>query len=75
MSRRLKKERKAYALLRMVAAIDRAIEAGTDAEKEKAARWASAWGAVGGVRTPAKVPGIRLRRSELLGDRRAQPRT
>ncbi len=75
MDNQSKRERKSYAMQRMVEAIDRAIEASTDAEKQRAARWASAWSAVAGVRSPAdKVPGIRLRRSELLGDRRLQPR-
>jgi hypothetical protein len=38
-----------YALLRMRLAIDRAIRALTVTEKEKAARWAAAWGEAGGI--------------------------
>lgn len=67
-------ERKAYGIQRMLAAIERAIEADTDAEKERAARWATAWGALSGMR----APGLRLRRSVLIDpvrpERRALPR-
>lgn len=59
-----KNERKAYAMMRMAEAIGRAIDASTPAEKDKAARWAGAWGLVGGIRSP----GVRLRRS-VLADR------
>lgn len=62
---RSRSERKAYAMLRMAEAIDRAIDARTAAEKDRAARWAAAWGLIGGILTP----GIRLRRS-VLADRR-----
>lgn len=67
-------ERKAYGTQRMLAAIERAIEADTDTEKERAARWATAWGALGGIRSP----GMRLRRSVLADpprpERRVMPR-
>lgn len=64
-----RKERKSYAMLRMVQAIGRAIHSEHPADKDKAARWAAAWGVVSGIRTP----GIRLRRSVLV-DRRSKPR-
>jgi hypothetical protein len=74
MKHRSLEERKAYGTQRMLAAIERAIEADTDAEKERAARWATAWGALSGIRTP----GLRLRRSALIDpvkpERRAAPR-
>lgn len=60
-----KKERKAYAMMRMAEAIGRAIDATGTADKDKAARWAAAWGLAGGIMTP----GVRLRRS-VLGERR-----
>lgn len=62
----IKKERKSYAMLRMVAAIGRAIHSPTSVEKAKAARWAAAWGLIGGIHTR----GIRLRRDVLSGERR-----
>lgn len=65
MNSRKRKERKTYAMLRMVAAIGRAIASPTPAEKDRAARWAAAWGVVSGIRTR----GIRLRRN-VLSDRR-----
>ena len=61
----IRTERKRYAMLRMAQAIGRAIAAETDAAKEKAARWAAAWGLVGGILSP----GVRLRR-DVLADRR-----
>ena len=67
MTRRLRKEMKAYAMLRMAAAISRAIESDTPAEKTRAARWAAAWGVMGGIRSP----GVRLRRSVLVDRRRS----
>lgn len=66
MNPRKKNERKRYAMLRMVAAIGRAIHSPTSAEKDKAARWAAAWGVISGIRTR----GIRLRRSVLADERR-----
>jgi hypothetical protein len=69
MKHHLKKERKTYAMLRMVEAIGRAIHSERPADKDKAARWAAAWGVISGIRTP----GIRLRRS-VLSDRRDKPR-
>ena len=70
MKRRIKKERKSYAMLRMVAAIGRAIHSSTSAEKDRAARWAAAWGIIGGIRSR----GIRLRRDVLSGERRRPSR-
>lgn len=70
MSYRSKDERKAYGTQRMLAAIGRAIDADTDAEKERAARWATAWGALSGIRTP----GLRLRRSVLVDAPRPERR-
>ena len=73
MNDEVKKERKAYAMLRMISAIERAIGAPTPTEQDKAARWAAAWGAIGGIRSP----GIRLRRDTLFKvprDRRSKPR-
>ena len=69
MKRRIKLERKTYALLRMAVAIGRAMGANATADKDRAARWAAAWGLVGGIRSP----GVRLRSSVLL-DKRRMPR-
>lgn len=63
-------ERKSYALWRMVAAIGRAVQATAPADKTRAARWAAAWGVIGGIRTP----GIRLRRNVLGGEPRQRRR-
>jgi len=58
----------------MIAATERAIQADSDAEKDRARRWAAAWGVLSGIRSP----GIRLRRSVLADtgrpERRAVPR-
>lgn len=62
MKHRFTSERKSYAMQRMVEAIGRAIHSETSSEKDKAARWAAAWGVISGIRTP----GIRLRRSALI---------
>jgi hypothetical protein len=69
MRHRIKQDKKAYAMLRMQEAIGRAIDSDTTAEKNRAARWAAAWGAIGGIRSP----GLRLRRNVLI-DRRRAPR-
>jgi hypothetical protein len=61
MGYRTKDERKAYGMLRMAAAIERAIVAEQDDEKDRAARWATAWGAISGIHSP----GMRLRSSIL----------
>lgn len=53
--------RKSYAMHRMAAAIERAIEARTCKEKERAARWAAAWGLLCGIHTSR----VRLRSSEV----------
>jgi hypothetical protein len=70
MKQRIRKERKTYAMLRMVEAIGRAIDSPTALEQERAARWAAAWGVVGGIRTR----GVRLRRDVLCDERRRTPR-
>ncbi len=57
--------RKSYAMHRMAQAIERAIEARTGKEKERAARWAAAWGLLCGIRTSR----VRLRASDV----KAQP--
>ena len=67
MTQRLRKETKAYAMRRMAAAISRAIDSDTSAEKTRAARWAAAWGVVGGIRSR----GVRLRRSVLVDRKRS----
>ncbi len=61
MGHRDRSERKAYGMQRMVAAIERAIAAEQPEVKDRAARWATAWGAVGGIHPR----GLRLRRSLL----------
>ncbi|ATQ73345.1 hypothetical protein CR152_01610 [Massilia violaceinigra] len=62
MKYRGKEARKAYGMSRMVKAIDRAIDSSSDEEKARAARWASAWGAISGIHSR----GIRLRRTDLF---------
>lgn len=42
---------KSYAMDRMARALERAIEASTITEKERAARWAAAWGLLCDIRT------------------------
>lgn len=42
---------KSYAMERMARALERAIEAKTISEKERAARWAAAWGLLCDIRT------------------------
>ncbi len=64
-----RKEKKAYAMQRMTLAIGRAIVSECDLDKDKAARWAAAWGLVAGIHTR----GIRLRRSCLLGTDPGKP--
>jgi hypothetical protein len=68
MDHRIRREKKAYAMRRMAAAIARAVEAGSALEQARAARWAAAWGALGGIRSP----GIRLRRNVLRDPGRAR---
>ena len=53
--------RKSYAMERMASAIDRAIGCRTGKEKERAARWAAAWGLLCGIRTE----GVKLRRNDI----------
>ena len=52
----------------MASAIGRAIAADSPEEKDRAARWAAAWGVISGIRSP----GIRLRRDVLLDGRRSR---
>ena len=63
-------DRKSYGRKRMALAIERAMTADSTAEQDKARRWAAAWGLLGGIRSP----GVRLRRSSVLADRRRSPR-
>lgn len=67
MKHRSKEQRKAYAMRRMAEAIGRAIRSESPQEKERAKRWAAAWGVVSGIRSS----GVRLRRSVLF-DRRGK---
>ena len=71
MKSRTIEKRKAYGMERMIAAIERAILSDTNAAKERAARWAAAWGLLSGIRSP----GIRLRRSVLADQRRPERRS
>ncbi|HEY0065384.1 MAG TPA: hypothetical protein VGC21_24925 [Telluria sp.] len=66
----VKQERKNYAMLRMAEAIERAIDSELPADKDKAARWAAAWGVVSGIRSP----GVRLKRSVLARGRKDNAR-
>lgn len=43
--------RKSYAMRRMTLAIERAIRSSNRKEKERASRWAAAWGLLCGIRT------------------------
>ena len=71
MKSRTIEKRKAYGMERMIAAIERAILSDTAVAKERAARWAAAWGLLSGIRSP----GIRLRRSVLADQRRPERRS
>jgi hypothetical protein len=53
--------RKSYAMQRMAEAIERAVVARTDKEKERAARWVGAWGLLCGINTAT----VRLRDSDI----------
>jgi len=53
-TRRDKYQRRAYAARRMSEAVDRAILATTNFEKDQAARWVEAWRAASGIRKPAQ---------------------
>ncbi len=53
--------RKSYAMQRMAAAIERAIQASSSIDKERAARWAAAWGLLCGIMTSS----VKLRRSDV----------
>ena len=70
MKQRIRKEKKRYAMMRMAEAIGRAIKSTSSADKDKAARWAAAWGVMSGIRSP----GVRLRRDVLCDEGRRLPR-
>jgi hypothetical protein len=53
--------RKSYAMRRMTLAIERAIKRPTSKEKERAARWAAAWGLLCGIQTE----GVNLKTSDF----------
>ena len=53
--------RKSYAMQRMAESIERAIQASTSAEKERAARWAAAWVLLCGIMTAT----VNVRRSDV----------
>jgi hypothetical protein len=53
--------RKSYAMRRMTLALERAIKRPTRKEKERAARWAAAWGLLCGIRTE----GVRLKACDV----------
>ena len=57
---RLKK--KSYALRRMGIAIERAMHAGNERDKARAAKWAAAWGMLCGI----KSAGMKLKRSDAM---------
>ncbi len=57
-----RQSRKSYGMLRMNRAISRAIAATSSGEKDRAIRWAAAWGLIGGIRSDQ----VRLRRPELM---------
>jgi hypothetical protein len=53
--------RKSYAMFRMTLAIERAIKRPTRKEKERAARWAAAWGLLCGIKTA----GVKLKACDI----------
>ena len=53
--------RKSYARQRMAESIERVIRATTSVEKERAARWAAAWGVLCGIMTST----VNVRRSDV----------
>ena len=53
--------RKSYAMQRMAESIERAIRATTSVEKERAARWAAAWGVLCGI----MMSTVNVRRSSV----------
>lgn len=70
MKKRYRYVRKSYAMRRMARAIERAMQAGSSKESERAIRWVAAWGLLCGIKTP----GVRLRDSDvdLLSDARVR---
>lgn len=62
--------RKSYAMRRMTLAIERAIKRPSSKDKERAARWAAAWGLLCGIRTE----GVNLREADVQSlERRIDP--
>ena len=57
-----RQQRKSYGMLRMSCAINRAMQARSDGDKDRAIRWAAAWGLIGGIRSDH----VRLRKPEML---------
>ena len=54
-------QKKSYAMNRMIIALGRAIATQSIPLKDRASRWAAAWGLLAGIETQ----GVRLRRSSL----------
>lgn len=61
MKKRYRFVRKSYAMQRMAAAIERAIEAKSGRESDRALRWVAAWGLLCGIKTD----NVRLRGSAV----------
>ena len=61
MKKRYRYVRKSYALRRMARAIERAMQAASSKDCERAIRWVAAWGLLCGIKTP----GVRLRDSDV----------
>ncbi len=59
-----RRNKKSYAMQRMIAALGRAIDADSTIEKDRASRWSAAWGMLAGIR----AKGVRLRRPHLPGE-------
>lgn len=57
-------QRKSYAMQRMARALERAVRTATVKDKERAARWAAAWGMLCGIKSSA----VRLRRAEVSAE-------
>jgi hypothetical protein len=53
--------KKSYAMHRMIIALGRAIDTQSIPRKDRAARWAAAWGLMAGIESK----GVRLRHSSL----------
>ncbi len=61
---------KPYAMRRMALALARAVVAGTPAAKDRAARWAAAWGLVAGI----FGKGVRLKYGDVPSPRPGERR-